>query len=254
VKVSKDFVGKDALVKINAAGVRRKLVGLEVDGPCTIRHGCRVLKNGKEVGRVTSGPLSAALTGRNLGLGYVATEHAGIGTELEIEIHGGRHEAHVSELPFCERKVKDEPPILTWSPYDLRFSGSHMWARLQDGSKEVVAVGFSDYGQCSLGDILSLELPRVGALVNRGSAVGWADNYRRAADILSPVSGVVISVDAATTRDPRRINAYPYARAGIFKVRLSSPKEYEELMRFETYAEQLRKLRRYDEWATDIRV
>ena len=254
VKLSKDFVGKDALVKINAAGVRRKLVGLEVDGPSTIRHGCRVLKNGKEVGRVTSGPLSAALTGRNLGLGYVATEHAGIGTELEIEIHGGRHEAHVSELPFCERKVKDGPPILTWSPYDLRFSGSHMWARLQDGSKEVVAVGFSDYGQCSLGDILSLELPRVGALVNRGSAVGWADNYRRAADILSPVSGVVISVDAATTRDPRRINAYPYARAGIFKVRLSSPKEYEELMRFETYAEQLRKLRRYDEWTSDLRV
>jgi glycine cleavage system H lipoate-binding protein len=97
-------------------------------------------------------------------------------------------------------------------------------------------------------------LPKVAATVNRGSAAGWADSYRRAADILSPVSGVVISVDAATARDPRRINAYPYARTGIFKVRLSSPKEYEELMCFEVYAEQLRKLHRYDEWTSDLRV
>jgi glycine cleavage system H protein len=91
-------------------------------------------------------------------------------------------------------------------------------------------------------------LLEVAAKVKRGSASGWVDSYRRAADILSPVSGVVIWVDEATTRDPRRINAYPYARAGIFKVRLSSPREYEELMPFEIYAEQLRKLRRYDEW------
>jgi glycine cleavage system H lipoate-binding protein len=91
-------------------------------------------------------------------------------------------------------------------------------------------------------------------MVKRGSVAGWVDSYRRVADILSPVSGVVISVDAATARDPHRINAYPYARAGIFKVRLSSPKEYEELMPFETYAEQLGKLRRYDGWTRDLRT
>ena len=68
------------------------------------------------------------------------------------------------------------------------------------------------------------------------------------------MSGEVIWVDESTTRDPRRINAYPYARGGIFKLRLSSPKEYEELMCFEAYAEQLRKLHRYDEWTSDLRV
>ena len=254
VKLAKDFVGKDALARIAAAGVGRKLVGLEVDGPCTVRNGYPVLKDGKEVGRVTSGPLSAALAGRNLGLGYVATEHAGIGTELEIGIRGARHKARVAALPFRERRVKDGPAVLTWSPYDLRFSPAHMWARLDDGGTDVVAVGFSDYGQSSLGDILSLQLPKEAATVTRGSAVGWADSYRRAADILSPVSGVVISVDAAAARDPRRINAYPYARGGLFKVRLSSPEEYEELMRFATYAELLGRLRRYDEWTSDLRV
>jgi aminomethyltransferase len=254
VKLSKDFVGRDALVKIKNAGVRRKLVGLEVGGPCTIRNGCSIFKNGKQVGRVTSGPLSPALTGRNVGLCYVATEHAGAGTELEVEIHGSRHKARVTALPFSERRVKDEPAVLTWSPYDLRFSASHMWARLEDGSKDLVAVGFSDHGQCSLGDILSLELPEAGAEVKRDSAAGWVDSYRRAADILAPLSGVVTWVDEETRRDPRRINAYPYARDGIFKVRLSSPKEYEELVPFDMYAEQLRKLRRYDEWTSDVRL
>ena len=118
----------------------------------------------------------------------------------------------------------------------------------------MVAIGFSDYGQCSLGDILSLKLPAPGAKVKRGAAAGWVDSYRRAADIPSPVSGEVIWVDESTTRDPRRINAYPYARGGIFKLRLSSPKEYEELMPVANYAEQLRKLRRYDEWSNELRV
>jgi glycine cleavage system H lipoate-binding protein len=118
----------------------------------------------------------------------------------------------------------------------------------------VKVLRYSDFGQCSLGDILSLELPAPGAKVKRGAAAGWVDSYRRAADIPSPVSGEVIWVDESTRRDPRRINAYPYARGGIFKLRLSSPKEYEELMPFENYAEQLRKLRRYDEWTNELRV
>lgn len=254
VKLSKDFIGKESLAKIKAAGVRRKMVGLEVEGPLTIRNGHAIYKNGKEIGQVRSGPLSVALTGRNLGLGYVAAEHADTGSDLEIEIRGRKHKARVVALPFCERKAKDEPAIVTRSPYDLRFSNAHMWARVEDASPDVAAIGFSDFGQCALGDILSLELPKVGDRVTKGAAAGWIDSYRRAADIISPVSGEVVEVDDAVAREPRHINAYPYARAGIIKVRMSSPREFEELMSFEEYAEQLRKLRRYDGWASDLRM
>ena len=88
VKLSKDFIGRDALARIEASGVGRKMVGLEVEGARTIRNGYRIYRNGKEIGRVTSGPLSASLTGRNCGLGYVATADAAIGTELEVDIRG----------------------------------------------------------------------------------------------------------------------------------------------------------------------
>ena len=75
-----------------------------------------------------------------------------------------------------------------------------MWARLEGGSKEVVAVGFSDHGQSSLGDILSLQLPNESATVTRGSAVGWADSYRRAADIVSPVKKSSVALPTPTSR------------------------------------------------------
>lgn len=254
VKLSKDFVGKEALTKIKAAGVRRKMVGLEVEGPMTIRKGHAIYKNGMEVGRVTSGPLSVALTGRNLGLGYVAAEHAETGCDLEIEIRGRKHKARVVALPFCERKAKTEPAIVTRSPYDLRFSTNHMWARVEDASQDVVAIGLSEFGQHAAGDILAVELPKVGDKVEKGGAAGWIDSYRRAAEIISPVSGEVVEVDDALERDPRRINAYPYFRDGIIKVRMSSPREFEELMGFEEYAERLVKLRRYDDWTSDHRT
>ena len=61
VKLSKDFIGRDALARIAADGVKRKMVGLEIEGARTIRNGYRIYRNGKETGRVTSGPLSPSL-------------------------------------------------------------------------------------------------------------------------------------------------------------------------------------------------
>ena len=92
VKLSKDFIGRDALVRLEANGVSRKMVGLEIDGPRTIRNGYKIYRNGKEIGRVTSGPLSPSLIGRNGGLGYVATGDAKAGTEIEVDIRGKRSE------------------------------------------------------------------------------------------------------------------------------------------------------------------
>ena len=113
VKPAKDFIGRDALARIQAQGVARKLVGLEVEGNHTIRNGYPIYRGGKEVGKVTSGPLSPQLTGRNLGLGYVASEHAEIGTELEVGIQGRKSRAHVVATPFSARRVKHEPAVTT---------------------------------------------------------------------------------------------------------------------------------------------
>src|SRR5262249_18763850 len=90
VKLSKQFVGKEALARLKQNGVTRKLVGLEVQGHHTIRNGYRIYRGGREIGRVTSGPLSASLAGRNLGLGLVGADHADIGSEIEVDIRGKR--------------------------------------------------------------------------------------------------------------------------------------------------------------------
>jgi aminomethyltransferase len=260
VKLSKgDFIGRDALARILAAGVARRMVGLEVAGATTIRNGYRIQRNGRDVGFVTSGPLSASLAGRNCGLGYVATADSAIGTELEIEIRGTRAKAKVVAMPFCARRVKDEPAVDTWSPYGLRFSEHHMWARFgddanHDGANDVVAIGLSDFGQRSLGDILSLQLPKVGGRIEAGAPMGWGDSYRRAFDLVAPVSGVVVAVDADAERDPSRLNAYPYARQGIVEVRLDDARTHGALLSFSGYAEHVRNVSRYDAWTGEKRM
>ncbi|MET0919254.1 MAG: glycine cleavage T C-terminal barrel domain-containing protein, partial [Burkholderiales bacterium] len=202
----------------------------------------------------TSGPLSSSLTGRNCGLGYVATEDAGIGTDLEIDIRGKRSRGRVVATPFSPRRVKEEPRIRTWSPYQLRFIESHVWAGLEAGAKDVVVIGITDFGQRSLGDILSATLPKVGDRVAGDSALGWVDFYRRAFDVVSPVSGEVIEVNPDVAADPAHINAYPYSREGVLKVRVKSLRDYEEMLTFEAYADLTRRLQRYDEWTKERRL
>ena len=254
VKLSKDFIGRDALVRIKANGAGRKMVGLEIEGTRTIRNGCRIYRNGKETGTVTSGPLSPGLSGRNVGLGYVQSDDAEIGTEIEVDIRGRRSAGRVVAPLFCPRRVKEEPRVRTRSPYDVRFSESHVWVGLEDGSADVLAIGISDFGQRSLGDILCVDLPKVGDRVTQGSPVGWVDSYRKAFDIISPVSGEVIEINQAVVQQPAHINAYPYARAGVLKMRVTTLREYEGLLRFEAYADLLRRLERYDEWTKDRRM
>lgn len=254
VKPAKDFIGREALARIKAQGAGRKLVGLEMQDHHTIRHGYAIFRGGREIGKVTSGPLSRELTGRNLGLGYVAIQHAEIGTELEVAVGGRKCKARVVATPFRARRVKEEPAVSTCSPYALRFSEAHVWARGDEDAGGVVAIGLSDFAQRSLGDVLSLDLPKVGDRVMKGNAAAWVDSYRRQFDLVSPVTGEVVEIDESLAQKPAHINAYPYARAGVLKVRTEARQEYEDMMRFKDYAELVRRLQQYDAWSRDRRM
>ena len=110
VKLSKDFVGKDALARIAANGVRRKMVGLEIDGTRTIRNGYRIYRNGKETGRVTSGPALAKLDRPQL-RSWLRRERATPRLVPRSTSTSGAcdPEAAWSRRPFCPRRVKEEP-------------------------------------------------------------------------------------------------------------------------------------------------
>lgn len=97
-----DFIGREALLKVKEKGVGRKLVGFAVDGKAFPRHGYKLLKNGQEIGNITSGTFSAILN-RGIGLGYVPVEFSKVGTEIDVEIRGKYVPAQIVETPFYKR-------------------------------------------------------------------------------------------------------------------------------------------------------
>jgi len=94
-----DFIGRDALRRQKAEGVRRRLVGFEVTGAGIARQGYPILIGGKAVGTVTSGTKSPSL-GKAIGLGYVPAENAKVGTSIAIEIRGKAVPAVIVPTPF----------------------------------------------------------------------------------------------------------------------------------------------------------
>ncbi len=93
------FIGRGVLLRQKEEGVKRKLVGLELLGPGIARSGYELFKDGRSIGRVTSGTKSPSL-GKAIALGYVASEEANIGNVVEVEIRGRRVQSKLVSLPF----------------------------------------------------------------------------------------------------------------------------------------------------------
>jgi len=100
-----EFIGKDALEKIRAAGLRRRLVGIEMVDKAVARHGYPVLKDARPVGIVTSGSYGPSVD-KYIAMAYVEAAHAAVGTTLDVEIRGQGKAARVVRTPFYPSKVK----------------------------------------------------------------------------------------------------------------------------------------------------
>jgi aminomethyltransferase len=100
-----EFIGREAIEAARAAGIGRKLVGFEMTERAVPRHGYRLLKNGAEVGVVTSGSFGPAVE-KYIGMGYVRADLSDVGTELGVEIRGRGYPARVVKTPFYRSRVK----------------------------------------------------------------------------------------------------------------------------------------------------
>ena len=100
-----EFIGRDALEKVRAEGVRRKLVGLEMVDKAVARHGYAVQKDGRAVGVVTSGSYGPSVD-RYIAMAYVETALSTVGTTLDVEIRGRAKAARVVRTPFHPSRVK----------------------------------------------------------------------------------------------------------------------------------------------------
>ena len=122
---------------------------------------------------------------------------------------------------------------------DVRYLKSHEWAR-KDG--DTVVVGISDYAQDSLGDVVFVELPEVGATVSKGDSFAVVESVKAASDIYTPVSGEVVDVNQALTDNPALINEAPFGDGWLAKIKASEVSEYDEMMSasdYEAYTKEL---------------
>lgn len=93
-------------------------------------------------------------------------------------------------------------------PKDLRFTDEHEWVRVEG---QTVRMGISDYAQHELGDIVFVELPKVGTAVKKGEVLATVESVKAASDVYAPVDGTVSAVNDALSGSPEAINSAPYS-------------------------------------------
>jgi glycine cleavage system H protein len=117
-------------------------------------------------------------------------------------------------------------------PDDYRYTKEHEWVSVDGG---VGTIGITDHAQHELGDIVYVDLPKVGFTMAQGNIVGSVESVKAVSDIYSPVSGEVTEVNALLTETPETLNEDPHGAAWLVKVKLSSPDELKSLLSAEDY-------------------
>ena len=120
-------------------------------------------------------------------------------------------------------------------PGDLKFLKSHEWARVEGNGR--VTVGSSDHAQGLLGDLVYVELPKVGDETEAGNPVAVVESVTAASDVYSPVGGKVVEVNAALADKPETINEDAYGEGWLFVVEVGDAEALAELLSPDDYAE-----------------
>lgn len=122
-------------------------------------------------------------------------------------------------------------------PAELRYTREHEWAKVE-GKR--ARVGITHYAQDQLGDVVFVELPKVGAKVTQMQTFGVVESVKAVSDLFAPLSGVVAEVNQELTQQPERVNRDPYGGGWLIVIELSSPAEADKLMTAQQYEEFLK--------------
>lgn len=112
-------------------------------------------------------------------------------------------------------------------PEDLKYTKEHEWVKVENGT---ATVGITDYAQGELGDIVFVELPRVGTAVEAMKPFGTIEAVKAISDLFSPLSGEVIEINRDLEGDSSIINSDPYGAGWMIKIKFSDPGELDELL------------------------
>jgi glycine cleavage system H protein len=119
-------------------------------------------------------------------------------------------------------------------PNNLRYTKEHEW--IEEKSSGIFRVGITDYAQSALGDIVYLQMPKVGEELQAGKVCGEVESTKSVSEIYSPLSGKVVAINGEIDGTPERINSDPYGDGWLFEIEASSTSELSELLTPDSYS------------------
>jgi glycine cleavage system H protein len=123
-------------------------------------------------------------------------------------------------------------------PKDLLYTPEHEYVK-RNREEGVVVVGITDYAQGELGDVVFVELPKVGASFERMQVFGTIEAVKAVSELFSPLTGEVVAVNDALDANPALVNTDPYGDGWMIKLRLSDPAQLDSLLDAATYQSQI---------------
>jgi glycine cleavage system H protein len=121
-------------------------------------------------------------------------------------------------------------------PEDLLYHPEHDWARI-DGDEAVLGVTW--FAQDALGELVHYEAPSVGDTVTKGASYGEVESVKAVSDLISPLSGEVLEVNAKAVDAPETVNEDPYGDGWLIRIRMTSPDERDQLLSVAAYRDVL---------------
>ncbi len=121
-------------------------------------------------------------------------------------------------------------------PENLRYSKDHEWV-LVDG--DVASIGITDYAQHSLGDVVYIDMPRVGDTLGSHEAFGSVESVKAVSEVFTPVAGEIVEVNDGLNDTPEKVNNDPYGDAWFIKIKMNNTGDVDAMLSGEEYEEYL---------------
>jgi len=112
-------------------------------------------------------------------------------------------------------------------PSELRYSSDHEWAK---ANGDIVRIGITDYAQDALGDVVFVDLPKVGTALDAHATLGEVESTKSVSEIYSPVSGTVTAVNDTLSTSPEFVNSDPYGDGWICEITTTSSADFDALL------------------------
>lgn len=124
-------------------------------------------------------------------------------------------------------------------PGDLLYTEEHEYVRKGKGAGDPVEIGITDYAQGELGDIVYIELPKVGAKFGKHDVFGTIEAVKAVSELFSPIAGEIVAINDRLDKEPALVNSDPYGAGWMIRIKPSNPSELDALIKSDAYAKHI---------------